>query len=165
MNKLTLFDLGQNYLSVLGKIEENQGELTPELEAELDLAIQEIITKTDGYIKVASEIEVAINQAKEFEQKFKSRRQSLENQLDNLKTRLIQHMKVTNMTEIVGELGKVKLMHSKAVNLLDDHLIPEKYITEKVVISISKTEIKKDIESGITVPGAELTETDYIRIF
>lgn len=165
MNKLTLFDLGQNYLDVLGKIEEAQGELTPELEAELDLAISEIITKTDGYIKVASEFDIAIQQAKEWEQKFQAKRKSLENQLDRLKQRLIQHMKATNMPEIIGELGKVKLMHSKAVTILNEKELPANFIETVTTTKILKSEISAALKTGQTVPGAELTETDFIRIF
>jgi uncharacterized protein (DUF2344 family) len=165
MSDLTLFDLGAKYLDVLGKIEEAQGELSPELEAELNAAINEILAKTDGYIQVASEFNVAIQQAKEWEQKFQAKRKSLENQLDRLKARLLEHMQKTNTPEIVGQLGKVKLMHSKVVTILNEKEIPANFIETVTTTKVLKSEISAALKLGKDVPGAKLETTDYIRIF
>ena len=58
----------------------------------------------------------------------------------------------------------VSWRRSDEVNILNEVKIPAEYKTENVEISISKSDIKKDIKDGITVDGAELVFKNNIQI-
>lgn len=53
---------------------------------------------------------------------------------------------------------------SDEVCITDENKIPDEYKTEKVEISISKSDIKKAIKDGIVVNGAELVYKNNIQI-
>ena len=71
--------------------------------------------------------------------------------------------------EIFGESKKIdtftlSLRKSKSVEIIDAELIPEAYRVVKTTETINKIEIKKAIESGLTVSGATIKENNNLQI-
>jgi hypothetical protein len=53
---------------------------------------------------------------------------------------------------------------SKAVSIIDESLIPDGYMREKVIAEPDKIEMKKDLECGATIPGVALVENYNLQI-
>ena len=51
---------------------------------------------------------------------------------------------------------KLSIRQTERINITDEQLIPEKYITVRETKDISKNAIKEAIKKGETVPGAEI---------
>lgn len=60
--------------------------------------------------------------------------------------------------------AKIGWRKSVKVTITDEQEIPKSYIKVKEVRSVDKTEIRKQLKEGLTIPGAELTECQNIQI-
>ena len=58
----------------------------------------------------------------------------------------------------------LSLRKSKSVNIYDESLIDKKFIEVETKEKISKTEIKKAIEAGENVQGANIVEKNSLNI-
>lgn len=164
MSVLTLWQLDAHYVAVLNQVEQNEGELTEELEQQLDDAIADIVIKQDGYIKVIDTLNTLEDQAKQWRDKMNAKIKTIQNQKDRLKDALIYHLKVIGTNELKGELGKVKLMASKKVGTVDETKLPAKYKTIIKEVKIDKKQLLADLKIG-KVKGAGLEEVEYLRIY
>ena len=142
---------------------ENQGELTPELEARMDEALQEIVSKQDGYIKVLDMLEASEAQARKWRDYMADRLRIIDNHKTRLKTALIQHLQRIGIREMQGELGKVRLMKTVKVGSVDEALLPAKYKQIIQETRIDKRRLLEDLKAG-PVEGAEIEEVEYLKV-
>jgi len=162
----TLFNLGENYLQLVGKIEENEGILTPELEEQLDSMFDSIIAKQDGYLILQKKFDKKIEEAKEYIGMLQGVVKTHEYHQKRLKDRMLNFMQKTGITDLEGLMGRVKLMKSKKVpDWVTVEHVPEKYKKTDIVVSLKKSELKKALEEGTKIGDIELEENEYVRIF
>ena len=159
----SLYQITADQLELFNKIDELEGELTPELEESLKINADNFQEKARGYIWHIKKLEadnVTINEEL-------NRLERIEKRNNKMIERLKENMKFA--LEIFGESQKVdtftlSLRKSKSVEIIDADVIPESYRVIKTTETINKTEIKKAIESGITVPGATIKENNTLQI-
>lgn len=159
----SLYQITTEQAELFHQIDELDGELTPELEAALQLNAENFETKARGYIWMIKKLEADnITIGEEM-----VRLQHIEKRNDKLIDRLKESMK--NALIIFGDSKKVdtftlSLRKSKQVEILDADAIPESYRVVKTTETINKTEIKKAIERGLTVAGATIKENQTLQI-
>lgn len=159
----SLYQITQQEIELFNQIEELDGELTQELEEALKINAENFEAKARGYIWHIKKLEadnVTINEEL-------NRLERIEKRNNKMIDRLKENMKFA--LEIFGESQKVdtftlSLRKSKSVEILDSELIPEAYRVVKTTETINKTEIKKAIESGLTVAGATIKENQNLQI-
>ena len=119
----SLYKITQSELELFNMIEENDGELTPEMEEALKLNSDNFEAKARGYIWHIKELEsdiVTIDEEKARLDRIKKRNEKM---IDRLK----ENMKIA--LEIFGESQRVdtftlSLRKSKSVEIIDAELIP-----------------------------------------
>ena len=159
----SLYQITQEQSELFNFILEADGEITPDVEESLKINEQNFETKARGYIWMIKKLEADnITIGEEM-----VRLQLIEKRNDKLIDRLKDSMK--NALIIFGDSKKVdtftlSLRKSKQVEILDADVIPETYRTIKTTETINKTEIKKAIESGLTVAGATIKENQTLQI-
>ena len=159
----SLYQITQEQSELFNFILEADGEITPDVEESLKINEQNFETKARGYIWMIKKLEADnITIGEEM-----VRLQLIEKRNDKLIDRLKDSMK--NALIIFGDSKKVdtftlSLRKSKQVEILDADVIPETYRTIKTTETINKTEIKKAIESGLTVSGATIKENQNLQI-
>ena len=159
----SLYQITADQLELFNQIDELEGELTPELEESLKINADNFQEKARGYIWHIKKLEadnVTINEEL-------NRLERIEKRNNKMIDRLKENMKFA--LEIFGESQKVdtftlSLRKSKSVEIIDADVIPESYRVVKTTETINKTEIKKAIESGLTVPGATIKENNNLQI-
>lgn len=123
-----IFELGKHLQSIFEVIEENDGELTPELEEELDITSQNFKDKIEAYCQVLtiynSDVECCKNE--------KSRVNSIQNVKKNTIERIKQ--KLLEAVESFGEIGK---SGNKIIET------PTRKLYTKGSISIEENEVRK----------------------
>ena len=127
MPGLTLWQIDAHYVLLLNQLEENDGELNPELEKELDSTIAELVGKQDNYIRMMDTLDTLEEQAKQWRDRMNNKIRRFQDQKERLKEGLRHHLHVIGQTELIGELGKVKLMTSAKVGEINLDDLPEKY--------------------------------------
>ena len=101
---------------------------------------------------------------KELIKKLQNEVKSIENASDNLIDYLDFNMKRCGEDQIDCEYFKIKYQKNPPrVDISDPDLIPSDFIKTTTTETISKADIKKEIQAGRNVPGAELI-TDGKRL-
>lgn len=81
----SIFNIQQDLYAIFNSIEENEGELTPELEEALTIKREEFSTKIQGYIAYIKQLELDNKGIKEEIARLKDLQKSKERTIDNLK--------------------------------------------------------------------------------
>lgn len=150
----------------LSYIDEETGEVKDDgvidiLEQELKIQLQ---TKGAGIIKSFKNSEAMLNGVDEEIKRLQALKKSISNQINSRKEYIVRNMEIMGITKIETELGNLSLKKSKSVNIYDESLIDKKFIEIETKEKISKTEIKKAIEAGENVQGANIVEKNSLNI-
>ena len=81
----SIFNIQQDLYAIFNSIEENEGELTPELEEALTIKREEFSTKIQGYVAYIKQLELDNKGIKEEITRLKYLQKSKERTIDNLK--------------------------------------------------------------------------------
>ena len=182
---MSLYKLPDELREIQQAIEDNNGEITQEIEFMLEKYQQKEVS---NFVQVVNLLE-----GYESAEKFLKEKKHMITELINEKRNTINRMKLFIMNSI-KKLGKHKIENDALtisvvksppkVVIDDEELIPEEYKRVEVVISASdlnkllvsgipyiekdqsvdKTKIKDDLKDGVTISGARLEDSEHIRI-
>ena len=160
---MKLYELAENYLN-LQELLENE-EIDQEMITKaLDEVGGELEDKAENIAKLIKTLEVDINGYKAEEKRLADKRKSLENRVKSLKEYLDSAMKLTGKKKFKGQLFSFNIQkNTPSVNILDDELIPEKYFIEQDPV-LDKKSLLADLKNGEEIPGAEIKQTESLRI-
>jgi hypothetical protein len=159
----SLFEIGNEYLEIYHLLEDNGGEITPEIETALAINKSNLQEKSQNYISLIKEIE---GRSRTVEIEIK-RLQALKKRNDTfvlkLKENIANAMRMLEIDEIRTDLNKINFRKSKSVQIEDIEMLPNDcVIIEKK--PISKTELKKRIENGEVINGVSIIENLNLQI-
>ena len=161
MNKKNLFNIDAEMFQLHQLIDENDGELTPELEAQLEITTIGRQEKVTGCLYIAREFR---NKAL-FVKNEAKRLLEIAKQYDNTADKLEQNVlnSIINIGPVKTDFMSVTVRRTKAVNIVDDKEVPEEFC--RVKYEPNKTAIKEALDNGMEVPGAEIVENFslYVR--
>jgi hypothetical protein len=159
---MNLYEITAEQEMLNNLLEESMGELTPELEAALEINLDNFNAKAEGYVKAIKNYKAEQDAIAEEIKKLQAKKKTCENAIDRMKDALKTAMVVFDTPKVQAGVFKISLTTSKSVNIVDEDAIPQDY--KKVKYEVSKTDIKKAIEAGETVEGAEIVENKSITI-
>ena len=162
MGNLTLYQLTEEHKLICDALEENGGEITPEIEAMLAINAENFVTKADGYCEIIAKYLNMAEAAKARKAQFDNVQKVAENTAKRLKERLLLAMDEYGMDKVEIGLHKLSKRTSKAVEITDEAKIPNNYI--KVTTSIDKSALRTDLLNGVLVEGAELKTNTSLTI-
>jgi hypothetical protein len=161
----TLFEIEEERLRLNTMIEEAAGELTPELEAALEVNEQNLMDKAKTYREIIlsnnTDIDLARQEIKRLQDLVKSRERTNE----AMKTRLKDAMQLFGVPRIAldgGVGGVLSFRKSEQVSIEDETAIADTY--KKVTYTIDKAAIKAAIKEGNSVAGATIIENMNLQI-
>lgn len=162
----SLYEINNDFIQVLENgflVDEETGEITFQEDAlnDLDLEFSQKVDNIACYIK---DIE-SLNQAIKDEKKALDERLKVnDRKVENLKKYVSSSLKMRDMNKLETARNKITFRKSKSVNVINESLLADEYFTEKITKAVNKTAIKKAIESGLTVDGAEIKENRNVVI-
>ena len=159
MNKLSLYDLSTNYLQALDFLTDPEMDLPIEaVNDTLEALGGELEDKAINVAKFLRNMEAMAEAIKNAETDMAKRRKALENRVQWLKEYLKGSMEHTGITKIECPYFKLSIQNNPpAVNIFDEDAIPLEFKVQVVSWKTDKTAIKKAIQSGQSVVGANLT--------
>ena len=119
--------------------------------------------KIEGYCQVIKNLQADLDMFKAEADRIADRMKPIKNNIDRMKDSLLAFLKASGQDKVKAGTFAVSIGTSKATNILDEALIPTEYKTPQPD-KIDKTAIKKAIESGLTVAGAEIIINEGVRI-
>lgn len=161
---MNIYQINQEHLELMRLIEENEGEITPEINDALKLNEEDFENKAVSYGYLMKSInDDALIIKNEIDRLGKKLSAKLKLEAD-LKERLVFAMQSFNVAKIDHNNLVLSFRKSKQTQISEDAIIPEKYIKIKTTESVDKTLLKKDIESGIEIQGVQIVEINNLQI-
>ena len=124
----SIYNIQQELLDIFNQIEENEGEITPELEEKLKISQDEFKDKINSYTCVIRQLENDLNAIKEEKARLDAIKKSKEKTIERLKKVMIEAIQLFGNTSKTGVkfidygTGKVSLRKSESIELNDDKL-------------------------------------------
>ena len=159
-----LFEISTDYLELFDKIEENQGEITPEIETALAINEGEVKQKGVAYCAVIKTIDGEVAMIDNEIKRLQALKKARVNIVLNLKDRLKNALILFGIDEIKTELIKINFRKSKSIVVTDVDELPVSCKTTTVTTVADKKAIKELIENGFDVKGATQVENKNIQI-
>lgn len=119
--------------------------------------------KVEGYCHVIKELQSDFEKYKAEVDRLSARMKTTKNGIERMKESLLMYLRATGQDKVKAGTFAVSIGKSKATNILDETLIPTEYKTPQPD-KIDKTAIKKAIEDGVEVAGAEIIINESVRI-
>ena len=119
--------------------------------------------KIEAYCKVIKELQGDFDKYKAESDRLTARMKTAKNGIDRMKESLLLFLRVSGQEKVKAGTFAVSIGTSKQTNILDEALIPNEFKTPQPD-KIDKAAIKKAIESGLTVAGAEIIINEGVRI-
>lgn len=119
----SIFNIQQDLYAIFNSIEENEGELTPELEEALTIKREEFSTKIQGYVAFIKQLELDNKGIKEEIDRLKDLQKSKEKTIDNLKKIMVMAIDEFGDTSKTGTkfldygTGKVSIRKSDSIEV------------------------------------------------
>jgi hypothetical protein len=161
----TLFEISDEQRRLNALLEEAEGEITPELEAALEVNQQNLYQKAHQYRNAILLNKGDIDRAKDEKKRLDTFIKRKENANGTMEQRLKDAMLAfdTPKIEIDGGVGGVlSFRKSVAVVIDDENEVPEAY--RKTTWTLDKTAIKDALKNGEDVPHAFLQENMNLQI-
>lgn len=162
MANISLYALTDEHKLICDAIEENGGEITPEIEAMLAINEANFVTKAEGYVEIIAKYEDMAEKCKVRKSQLDVVQRISENAVRRMKERLLQAMLEYKVEKVESGVRKLSLRNSKSVEITNEARIPNNYI--KVTTKIDKTSLRADLMAGKIVEGAELKTNQTLTI-
>jgi hypothetical protein len=162
--KKTIYQIEQNYLQIVNQLIDNEGELSPELETELQITQDQLQNKAVNYCMVIKQIDSDIEQIENEVKRLNQLKKVQQNVIDRLKSALTQAMKIFEVDEIKTPLIKINFRKSESVEVDDVNALPNDFKTIKVTETADKVKIKEVLKSGGSIEGCRIITNQNIQI-
>ena len=125
----------------------------------------EIEDKADGYARVITQLNADMAAIKTEEDRLYNRRKTIENRINNMKSRLQSMMELTGKTKFKTPLFSFGIQNNPASVVIDDEkMIPGDFLIPQAP-KIDKAAIKDALKAGVDMTGiAHLAQTQSLRI-
>ena len=160
---MKLYEINEIYMNIKNLLED--GEIEQEqVKSTLENVEDELEVKAENYAIIMKELDAQAKAIKEEEDRLAQRRKSLESNSKWLKEQLEYAMNLQGKRKFKTNLFSFGVQNNpKSVKLdVDSSLLDERF--QKITITADKTAIKKALEAGETIDGAELVQTEGLRI-
>ena len=124
----SIYNIQQDLLEIFDQIEENEGEITPELEEQLRISQDEFEDKIRSYSCVIRQLECDLGAIKDEKARLDAIKKSKEKTIERLKQVMVEAIQMFGDTSKTGVkfidygTGKISLRKSESIELDDDKL-------------------------------------------
>lgn len=158
----SLFDITLEQKSLINRIEELEGEITPEIEEQLIITEGQLKQKSIAYLEVIRKKEAFNNLIDNEIKRLQAMKKTNNNLVDRLKDNLL--MAVNTFGNFTIGTQKFGTRKSSQVIVEDVNSLPKEYKTIKVTEAADKTAIKKALQSGKEIDGCFIQENLNLKI-
>jgi hypothetical protein len=169
----TLYEISQDYLSVMDAIEQ-LFEAHPDLDEASRLSIiddnlaqigQDFDSKAFALAAYIQNLKLDHGNVKELQERFTKRAKSLEKKISHLSDYLLSQMQTVNRPKLVNAWLTLQIRTNPCrVVIEDEALLSDDFKVYETVIKINKSAISEQLKSGVIVPYAHLEQSQRIEI-
>lgn len=160
-----LFDIEQSFLNIFEELEENGGELTPELEEALNITQENFINKIKSYVNVIKSYKNDLDAVKCESNRLKDYKTTKNNTLERLNSRVIEAVEKFGDTNKNGvnfvdySTGKVSIRKTKNITI-DEELFDKITSALSMYFDTFSNVSEKDVLNYLVNCGLNVTADD-----
>lgn len=162
MKTETLYNITENYNELLKKIELAEGEISEEINQELEINEKQLQSKSIAYLSVIKNKESLTMQIDEEIKRLQALKKHHTSISKNLKNRLLNAVNLFGAFEV--GFTKFSTRKSKAVIVEDVNSLPKDFKVIKVTEQADKKAIKQALENGEIIEGCTIQENKNLKI-
>lgn len=159
---MNLFNITQNYLTLANQLSE--GELTPEIEAELIINESQLQEKAVNYGYVIKQLGHEVNAVNEEIKRLTDLKKRNEKAIERMETAISNAMQLYGIEKVDSSFLKLSFRKSESVEIVNDAQLSPQYTTTKTTITPNKVAIKEALKRGEVVEGAILVTNQNLQI-
>jgi len=163
---MTLYQIEDRLCALLDSVEcvpEDEPGLLAELEEDIARTLQAQLRKVDGITRMLAHFESQAEFAAAEIKRLQAAKKRFERAAERLESYVRDAMDVAQVRKLEGETSALAIQQNPAaVFITSFEDVPAGYKVVKTEISIDKAAVKKAIQSGVAVPGAELVRGDRL---
>jgi len=146
----------------MNEIEQAEGEITPEMEAQLKINEGELQSKSIAYLAVIKEREAFVTQIDEEIKRLTALKKRNNSLVDRLKENILNAVNLFGTIET--QFNKFSIRKSESVEVLDVNELPKEYKVVKVTEQADKKAIKEALKSGKQIVGCSILTNSNLKI-
>lgn len=161
-----LFDIEQSFLNIFEELEENGGELTPELEDALNITQENFINKIKSYVNVIKSYKNDLDAVKCESNRLKDYKTTKNNTLERLNNRVIEAVEKfgdinkNGVNFVDYSTGKVSIRKTKNITIDEDKFNKISHLLALLFSSHDNISSKKEVMQYLNDNGVDVTEND-----
>lgn len=150
-----IFNIEQKLLAIFDELEENEGDLTPELEEQLNITQEQFNSKIKDYSNVVKMLETDITAIKEEKARLSDLQKSKEKNIERLKKIMVEAIeKFGDTTKSGGKYvdygtGKVSVRNSQAIEVEEDSV---NRFVNRLITSLKWYNENNQLHNGLVDP-------------
>ena len=160
--KQSLYKIKEEYLALIVMVEDLEGEITPEIEKELQINEAQLQSKSIAYLSVIKKNTFFVSQLDEEIKRLQGMKKKVTTLNSNLSDRLLDAVKTFG--EFKTEFNKFGTRKRETVEIENVNNLPDEFKTIKIVESADKLALKKALKEGIEIEGVSLITHQNLKI-
>ena len=159
--EMTLYHISDEQRRLNAMLEENGGEITPEIEEALAVNETNFVQKAESYGYAILHYKAIVAAVKAEKDRLDAIKKTAENAIARMEERIVAAMQQFDRPKVEADTLKLSLRRSERVVVDDEAKVPADCKTIKV--EVSKTELKRHLKAGEDC-GAHLEENQSLQI-
>ncbi len=149
---------------IVNELIANGGELTDELQDQLQITESQMKQKATGYAQVIRAMRYDNDIVDAEIKRLQGIKKVRKNATERLENALSDAMQRFEMDVIETPTSKISFRLSQSVEITDENAIDKQFKTQIITTKVDKMEIKRAIKGGATIDGAELITNKNLQI-
>lgn len=159
--EMSLYHISDEQRRLNAMLEENGGEITPEIEEALAVNETNFVQKAESYGYAILHYKAVVAAVKAEKDRLDAIKKTAENAIARMEERIVAAMQQFDRPKVEADTLKLSLRRSERVVVDDEAKVPADCKTIKV--EVSKTELKRHLKAGEDC-GAHIEENQSLQI-
>ena len=158
----TLYTITEDQRLINAMLEENGGELTPEIEEAMQITEDNFISKAEAYGATISEYDAQADACAQEIKRLQAYKKTCENVSKRMKERLTDAMHTFNTDKVTAGTFRFSFRKSTAVVIENEEMIPDDFF--KTERTLCKKELMDALKAGEVIVGATLETRQSLQM-
>ena len=157
---MKLYELSEQYKGLQQLLENDNSDSMLEAVADtMQLIEEDFQEKASNVVLFSKNIEADIDAIDAEIKRLQEKKKAIQNKVESLREYLRMNMTATGINKISCPLFSITMSApTKQVEILDELILPDDYVTVKTTVAPDKKKILSDLKSGMDIPGAALVD-------
>jgi hypothetical protein len=159
----SMYEISREAMDIVSALEENEGELNPDIESALRINQNELQDKAINYSYAIKTVSNDVDAISEEIKRLQALKKAKENVVQKLKDTVVNAMQIYGIEKVETPTLKLSIRRSEAVEV-DENFDNDIYMVKKVTYTPDKTRLKDAIKRGESIQGVTLKENYNLQI-